>query len=199
MLRKIFQYAIAQPMNKVDKINTNRTTDKTTDGLLSLSGTLLPLAQKLLGNKGFIEVDILTQWEKIVGTELARYSFPQKIEFGREKNNGILHLCVPSGAFALELQHKSKLIIDKINTYFGYNAVSKIKIIQNQGLIPEQPASFTPPPPTINLTAEQEKEIKELTKDISNPDLKNILIKLGKNVFNQKTQKREKNETGKTD
>ena len=192
MLRKIFQYAIAQPMNKVDKINTNRTTDKTTDGLLSLSGTLLPFAQKLLGNKGFIEVDILTQWEKIVGTELARYSFPQKIDFKKgQKNNGILYLGVPAGAFALEIQHKSKYIIDKINTYFGYNAVSEIRIIQNSSLLPQE-ASSPKPKPQTNLSPEEKNYISELANGINNPNLKNILIKLGQNVFNdKKTNKQE--------
>lgn len=183
MLLFNFQPVKINTMNKVDNISEERTTN----GLSALSGTLLPFAQKLLGTKGFIEIDILTGWNKIVGKELAQYSFPQKIEFKKgQKNNGILYLGVPAGAFALELQHKSKYIIDKINTYFGYNAVSEIRIIQNSTLLPREEKK-TPLAPTPNrLTKEEKNFINELANGIENPNLKNILIKLGQNVFNEK-------------
>ena len=116
-------------MNK----NANNIDERQAKGLSILSGTLLPFARNLLGKKGFIEVDIITKWADIVGKELAGYSFPQKISFKKGcKNDGTLYLCVTTGAFALEIQHREKYILDKINTYFGYNAVSGIKIIQNQ-------------------------------------------------------------------
>lgn len=188
MLLFNFQHVKISAMNKVDNISEERTTN----GLSALSGTLLPFAKKLLGSKGFVEIDILTSWDKIVGKEMAQYSFPQKIEFKKgQKNNGVLYLGVPAGAFALELQHKSKYIIDKINTYFGYNAVSEIRLIQNSALVPQETHS---PAPQVqqNLSAEEKNYISELANGINNPNLKNILIKLGQNVFNdKKTNKQE--------
>ena len=152
-------------------------------GLYSLSSTLLPFAKQLLGKKGFVEVDILTEWDKIVGTELAQYSFPQRIDFKKgTKNNGTLCLSVPSGAFALELQHRERFILDKINTYFGYNAVSSLKIIQTQQFV-LQPEKTQPPSPNANLTPEEEKYIENLTEAIDNPKLKTIITKLGKDIF----------------
>ena len=106
-----------------------------TKDLQSLSQTLLPFAQNILGKNGFVETDIITNWPEIIGEQLAQFSFPQKIDFPKDKkNNGCLHLSVPSGAFAVEIKHKEKYILDKINTYFGYNAVSTLKIIQNNEL-----------------------------------------------------------------
>ena len=166
--------------------DSNITEDNRGGGLNSLSSTLLPFAKQLLGQKGFVEIDILTNWDKIVGAELAQYSFPQRIDFKRgEKNNGTLCLSVPTGAFALELKHREKYILDKINTYFGYNAVSSLKIIQNQQLTP---LSSPPPPPpsSASLSKEEEKYIENLAEPIDNPKLKTIITKLGKNIFKDK-------------
>lgn len=155
-------------------------------GLSSISQTILPFAKQVLGKKGFVEVDILTNWHKIVGDELADYSFPQKIDFKRDqKNNGILHLNVPSGAFALEIQHREKFIIEKINTYFGYCAVSGLKIIQNNDMSLDDMKKINQPKPKKSLvTHEEENYIKELAEDVNNSKLKEILVKLGNSVFN---------------
>lgn len=157
-----------------------------TKGLSSLSKSILPLAKQVLGKKGFVEVDILTNWGNIVGEELAQYSFPQKIDFKRgEKNNGILLLSVPAGAFALEIKHREKFILEKINTYFGYNAVSGLKIIQNNNLSLDGIKEFKHSETKKTLvTPEEENYIKSLTKDLNNSELKEILIKLGQSVFN---------------
>lgn len=181
-------------MNKVDNIETPHQAN----GLNSLSRTLDSFSRKILGARGFVEVDILTEWDKIVGPELAQYSFPQKINFGKEKNNGTLYLAVPSGAYALELQQRSKYIIDKINTYFGYNAVSNIKIIQNSGMVPLQQPQKTAQ--KISVTKEQKEQITALTNEINNEDLKNILIKLGENIFSEKnTKNKEEKNRGKNE
>lgn len=158
---------------------------RTTKDLQSLSKMVLPLAKRLLGKKGFIEVDIITNWAKIVGNDLAQYSFPQSISFRRdEKNNGILHLMVPSGAFALEIKHRETRIISQINTYFGYNAVCSLKIIQNNELNigDETPKKKLSPQKTL-VTKEEENYIKAQVDDVKSPKLKEILIKLGQSIY----------------
>lgn len=175
-------------MNNKDDKDIRRTKD-----LQSLSQTLLPFAQKILGQNGFVETDIITNWEEIIGKQLAQFSFPQKIDFPRDKkNNGCLHLTVPSGAFAVEIKHKEKYILDKINTYFGYNAVSSLKIIQNNELCLEDyrtPHSSKKKLPPIKK--EEEEFIKNLSNEINNENLKEILIKLGHSIYadNNKTEK----------
>ena len=103
-------------------------------------GFLLPFAKQLLGSKGFVEIDILTGWSEIVGDELAEFCLPQKIVFPRgQKTGGTLYLYAASGAFALEITHRERFILEKINTRFGYQAVAKIKIVQNGGLALTRP------------------------------------------------------------
>ena len=94
-------------MNKENNDNQPR---RGAGDLQSVAKSIMPLARSILGKKGFVEVDILTDWSGIVGEELAAYTLPQKIDFKpKQKNNGILHLMVPSGAFALEIQHRENL------------------------------------------------------------------------------------------
>lgn len=160
--------------------------ERKTHDLTSLSKMIAPLTKNIFGKKGFVEVDILSNWDKVAGQELADYSFPLKIDFKRGlKNNGILYLQVPSGAFALEIKHRERFILEKINAYFGYNAVSSIKIVQNGSLPLLSDKLENVEVPKINLvSAEEENYIKCLADDVKSSKLKEILIKLGQSIFN---------------
>ncbi len=161
-----------------------------TSDLTALSKTMAPLTKQLFGKKGFVEVSILTNWDKIVGKELADFSVPQKIDFKREqKNNGILHLQVPSGAFALEIQHREKFILEKINAYFGYNAVSGLKIVQNATISLISDVSQIEEEPQNLLTEQENDYIQSLSQEIKSSKLKEILIKLGHCIFNDNHKK----------
>ena len=159
--------------------------ERQTYDLTALSKMIAPLTKRLFGKKGFIEVDILSNWDKIVGEELAEYSFPQKIDFKKEqRNNGVLHLQVPSGAFALEIQHREKFILEKVNAYFGYNAVASIRIVQNSALELREDRYEFDEPKTNLVTKDEENYINCLAEDIKSSKLKEILIKLGHSIFN---------------
>ena len=158
------------------------TDDRKNNGLSSISKTILPYAKEVLGKHGLVEIDILSNWENIAGSELSQYSIPQKITFKRdEKNNGTLHLAVPSGAFALEIKHKEKIIIEKINQYFGYNAVSSLKIIQNQDipLKEDKPVNNN----KSLVSEEEEKYIHSISKPVKNANLRKALENLGRSVL----------------
>lgn len=169
---------------------------RTTKDLQSLAQTLMPLTRKILGKNGFTETDIITNWENIISEQLAQYCSPLKIEFPRDKkNNGRLLLMVTSGAFALEISHKEKYILDKINTYFGYNAVSSIKILQNNEI--NTIKSNSPEDEDLSekyVSPENEKKIKNLTNGINNKNLKEILIKLGHSIFADNHKEEKKND-----
>ena len=158
-------------------------------GLESLAAGMAPLIKKILGEKGLAEINILSAWPEIVGTELAQFSQPQKIEFKKgERSGGTLHLMTAGGAFALEIQHKSALILEQINTFFGYNAVCKIKFIQNDSFIQTQLSSKIDHNTEKKLvTPKEQTYIREITEDIQNPELKTRLRSLGNSIMkNQK-------------
>ena len=96
-----------------------------------LSNLLPNDVKKLLKNRGFFELELLSNWEKIVGKSFNKLSYPTKIKTTNSSPKGKGKLVVKvdrSISFAFEHEHKK--IVDKINLFFGYNAVEKIEIIQ---------------------------------------------------------------------
>lgn len=152
--------------------------DRRTGDLSDMSGLLLPLAKKMLGKKAFVEADIICAWKDIIGDDMAKFSRPLKIVFGREeRNNGTLWIEAASGAFALELQTKSKIVIEKVNTFFGYAAVEKIKIVQNPSIM--ESTTDTHNSEKKLVTKEEETYIKNLSEEIKTKELSEAIERLG--------------------
>lgn len=152
------------------------------NGLYSISQTVMPLVKSVLGKKGFVEVDILTNWEKIVGSEMASCSIPEKIDFKKgQRGNGVLFLNVLSGAHALELKHKERMILDKVNGYFGYMAVLSLKIVQNSEVFNKEFVEVKENKTVVSK--EEEIYIAELVKDVKNDGLRETLARLGKSII----------------
>ena len=85
-----------------------------------------PIAKK----RGIIHGKIILEWEKIVGPQYAVFCAPLKIAFRQGyRTYGTLHMKV-NPSHALLLTHSKELVIEKVNTFFGYPAVSALKIMQ---------------------------------------------------------------------
>ena len=156
-------------------------------GFQSVAQSFSDTAKKLLGKNGFVELDIITNWKKIIGEKTARYVNPLTIDFKKgQRDKGILNLSVESGSFALEIGHKKNLIIEKINSYFGYIAVSDIKIFQTNQSANNKKISTQSTGKKKNLvTFEEQNYIVEQTAQVENKELRDILQKLGNNIFEQ--------------
>lgn len=170
-------------MNKEKEIYAPRRAS----GPESFSSAALPLLRRLLGRKGLVAADMLAMWEQIVGAETAAYAFPEKLDFPRgQRSGGVLRLKVPGGAFALEIRHRERFIVEKINSYFGYNAVAGLKIVQDPGVRLRPIVHRKPPSEQKSLvSAEEENYIIELTGEVADAGLKAKLFSLGKRVFNR--------------
>tara|TARA_B100000131_G_C18122329_1_gene613373 strand:+ start:3415 stop:3738 length:324 start_codon:yes stop_codon:yes gene_type:complete len=95
----------------------------------ALSNFTQPLIENYLSKNNNIEAKLLINWGKIV-KEYEKIIFPKKISFLKnEKNNGLLILNVQRG-FGTEIQMKIPKLLNEINNYLGYKAISKIKIEQ---------------------------------------------------------------------
>ena len=159
-------------------------------GLTSLSKTVLPLARQILGTQGLFEADIIANWQYIVGKDVALYSLPQKIRFDKNaKTGGCLTICVLSGAFAVEIKQQEQNIVGKINAYYGYEAISKLKIMQTGSA-----NNFLVNKKIINkvkktLVSDKEKNyINELSKGVQNQDLRQALERLGQAVMEKQKE-----------
>ncbi len=166
------------------------TDERKTGDLQNISGVLLPLAKKLVGKKAFAEADVICNWTNIAGKDIASYSKPLRIDFKKdERTKGTLYVETYGGAFALELQAKSKFLIDKVNVFFGYQAVQQLKIVQNSKQI-ENVAQDVIKPQKILVTVEEENYIEQASSGLSSDRLKSVLQRLGRAIFND-NKKRE--------
>jgi hypothetical protein len=114
---------------------------------------------------------------------------PQRLNFRRdERTNGCLELLVLGGAFALEIKQREAQILEKINTYFGYTAVDRLKIIQcsnPDNFLLKKPQDN----PKKNLVSLADKcYVTELVKDIDNQKLRETLENIGLAVFGSKQE-----------
>ncbi len=168
-------------MARTVKINK----EHTLKDLTSIAQTALPLTRQILGVNGFTQLELLNSWEIIVGKELSQYSLPQKLTFPKDRHSdGCLTIMVPAGAFAMEIKQRENQIIPQINTFFGYPAVSKIKILQNG--TPEDFLIRKKPIDKVKKTvvsADEESYITELVKDIERDDIRETLERLCRAVY----------------
>lgn len=153
--------------------------ERRTGDLQEMSKLLGPLARKMLGKKAFAEADVICNWTQIAGEELAAFSNPLRIDFKKgERTGGILQIEAAGGAFALELQLKSRLLVDKVNTFFGYEAVKGIKIIQNPAAAAKVKQSIDNSEKKL-VTKEEENYIRSLSGGVNSSELSQALQKLG--------------------
>jgi hypothetical protein len=108
---------------------------------LNLGRVIAKVVKPVMRQRGFYDVDIINDWENIVGPEWAKQTCPQKLNFNAHtRRSGTLHILVAPGASVL-IQHIVPLIIDRVNTYFGFDAVNRIKLIHGNVLASVQPKS----------------------------------------------------------
>lgn len=76
--------------------------------------------------------ELVMNWEQIVGDKsITKHCEPVKMTYANKKNNSGTLQIKCSGAFATELSGKENLIKMRVASYFGYNAIDKIKIIHH--------------------------------------------------------------------
>jgi hypothetical protein len=112
------------------------------------------LAREAFARYGFAYADLIMQWPAMVGEALAVVSAPERLRWPRlqgaaagRKQGGTLVVRVAEGR-ALELQHLAPRIIERINRFYGYEAVVHLKIVQ--GPLPVR--SPGPPRPAVAAT-----------------------------------------------
>jgi len=148
--------------------------EKRRGGLRAIGAEIPRIAGAALGKRGFGEAQLVTQWEAVIGPELAEKLSPERLTFSRgERRNGTLRLRVAS-AFAPEAQHLEPVLIERINAFFGYGAVARLVFIQGP------PLNAKPTPPRLRkLSAEEQREIESRVAGVADPELRAALARLG--------------------
>ncbi|MFM2043804.1 MAG: hypothetical protein RLY86_2380 [Pseudomonadota bacterium] len=139
----------------------------------------MTIAGKALGKEGMTFGALLADWASIMGSRLSEQTSPLKLVFPKGKREGAtLHLRVTSPA-ALLLQHEEPQVLERINAFFGWRAVARLKLVHGA---PAIKTGWRPPPPLPRLTRQQEEALKARTAALDNPDLRDALERLGRAI-----------------
>jgi hypothetical protein len=151
-------------------------------GPRSLGQTVRKISRKSFEKQGFAVQEIIADWRLIVGETLADISVPVRISKPRGENapGAVLQVRVDQ-AGALDFQHIGPIVIDRINTYYGYRAIDRIAIVQGPVTRPE----VIPPKPNRPLTAAEKAKLDNLLADIDNEALRTALESFGRNVLTE--------------
>jgi hypothetical protein len=94
--------------------------------------------------RGFATTTLLSEWPAIVGSELAEFTAPDRVVWPRRLQEGEEAAAAPrgwrdggailvlrvDGPRAIEVQHRSSKILERVNTHFGYRAITEMRILQ---------------------------------------------------------------------
>ena len=130
---------------------------------------------------GFIQSSVVTRWPEIVGPRHARVCAPEAIRFPPgEKSDGILQLVVVP-AHAPLIQHVIPEIMERVNRFFGYKAVAKVKLRQGEVKPPPAQETVTAPPSLKPIPM----ELGDSLRDIGDPELRAVLESLARSLGTQ--------------
>jgi hypothetical protein len=126
--------------------------------------------------QGFASTELVTRWADIVGNEIAVHAEPIRMQWPRRTDPeapepATLVLRV-EGPVAIEIQHQSGVIIERVNRFFGWRAVGRIAL--RQAPLARRPARRPPAPPDPAVIARIAKGL-----NVADPALREALARLG--------------------
>ena len=107
--------------------NNNNKTKNFVQGLRPFSSSIPKTLKKHLRKNGFNYSQIVDNWTNLVSKKISDACYPSSIKMGMEMKNGTLVLNVIHGK-ELEVEYNKNEILAKINSFYGYDCVSKIKL-----------------------------------------------------------------------
>jgi hypothetical protein len=108
--------------------NNTKQRFKTIQGLRSFKDTLPKNIKKIIKKKGHIFSETLNNWKYIVGGDLFQICYPKSFKNSNKLGVSTLQIMVKRG-HEIDLEYSKKIIMDKMNSFFGYAVVEKLKFI----------------------------------------------------------------------
>ena len=136
----------------------------------SLSRVVRPIMER---HGGGVLTRLKAEWTAIAGPDIAVATWPEALARG-----GTLKLRV-APAKALELQHRAPLVIERVNLFFGREAVTRLALMQG----PLPLAAPTRHPPPRPLRAVEAAALDDQLAGVESPELRDALARLGRRVI----------------
>ncbi len=133
-------------------------------GLRSFGNTLPRGVRSILKKNGYNYSEIISKWNMLVGSDISSCSYPKSIKMTKGNIKGTLVILVKRGN-EITLEYSKKEIINKINSYFGYQLIDEIRLQASNAEIKKIKNKKI----LTNLSKNLEKKIDEIkSKNIRN-------------------------------
>lgn len=163
-------------------------------GARPLGDLIAALVDPIVAKKAGMTAALIQSWPEIAGVRLQEGCRPEKLIWPARRADGttaepatLVVAC--EGAFVLRLQHETHEVLARVNAFFGYPAVTKLRIVQKPILRLRANRKL----PRVPLNGAQRRGIAEATARIESPRLRSALERygeavLGRNAANRNTQ-----------
>ena len=145
-----------------------------------LSVLLSDVFSDAYAKQGFAARELVTRWSEIIGSDLSAHCEPLKIQWprpveGQSPEAATLVLRV-EGPMALEIQHASDVILERVNRFFGWSAVGRLAL--RQGPLSRRPRPRPSPAPDPR----QVEQIAQTLTSVEDDALRTALARLGASI-----------------
>ena len=158
--------------------NNTKQRNVSIQGLRSFKDTLPKIVKRIINKKGHIYSETLSNWKYLVGDELFKCCYPKTFKSSNKFGVSTLVIMVKRG-HEVDIEYSKKDILNKMNAYFGYEVVEKLKLVSFDD---EKKVS---PKIEINEKNVTINRYKDKISDVKNEKIKKSLLELTK-VFKQK-------------
>ena len=148
----------------------NNKTQTFIQGLRPFSSSIPKTLKKHLRKGGYNYSNIVDNWTNMVSKKISDACYPVTVKMGKEMRDGTLVLNVIHGK-EMEVEYEKKEIIDKINSFFGYNCISNIKLKITQNKIKLNEKIF----PKIKNLSKIEEKMRKVNDNSLKSSLNNFL------------------------
>ncbi|RED18607.1 DUF721 domain-containing protein [Pontivivens insulae] len=148
------------------------------------AGSLIaPQLKRASETRGFAQIRLLTDWEEIVGPDIAALARPQKVSYAKKGFGATLVLLV-QGAAAPQVQMMVPQIMERVNACYGYSAISRVTLTQTAatGFAEGQVPFAHKPQAAPALSPEIEAQMRSDLREVGDEGLRAALLSLGKNI-----------------
>ena len=158
--------------------NNTKQRNTSIQGLRSFKDTLPKNLKKIINKKGHIYSETLSNWKYLVGNELFKVCFPKTFKNSNRFGVSTLVVMVKRG-HEVDVEYSKKNILDKMNNFFGYDVVEKLKFISFDD---EQKTKSSNETKSNNVAISR---FRDKIKDVRNDKIKKSLTELTK-VYKEK-------------
>ncbi|EJF86768.1 DUF721 domain-containing protein [Bartonella rattimassiliensis] len=155
----------------------------------SLSETVFKILDPVLRKRTGLNVELIEHWSQIAGNDISEHTMPFKIIWKRRADQDEVFqpatlVVACEGFAALKLMHETEELLHRINGFFGYIAIGRIKIEQRSISV-----FINHLPKKLDLSEQDKKCVEKMLEGIEDKSLRQSLYKLGCCIFSEKNNK----------